>query len=72
MKAGSKPDIKVFSRNLFADFDKNKDGFITFDEFRRVKNLINKSLTDENLKIEFDKFDNNKSGKVSLKGYFKV
>jgi len=45
----------------FKMFDKNKDGFITKEEFAQVS----KSLSKEQIEAVFAKFDSNKDGKLS-------
>lgn len=53
--------------------DVDGNGFIEYEEFLRATMNRNKLLTDENLRVVFDKIDKDKSGKISpdeLKGVF--
>lgn len=68
MKHSTKLDIKIFTKNLFADFDKNKDGLISFEEFKAIKTVFENKIDDDELKKDFDSIDADKSGHISLKG----
>ena len=70
MRKKSKPDINVFIKNMFTDFDKNKDGLISFEEFKSIKTMLFGKKTDEELKHEFDSMDADKTGTINLKGRF--
>jgi len=53
--------------------DVDGNGYIEYEEFLRATMNRNKLLTDDNLRIVFNKFDKDKSGKISpeeLKGVF--
>jgi calcium-dependent protein kinase len=53
--------------------DVDGNGYIEYEEFLRATMNRKKLLTDDNLRIVFDKFDKDKSGKISpeeLKGVF--
>ena len=45
--------------------DVDGNGFIEYDEFLRASLDINKILTDENVKIVFQLFDSNNTGKIT-------
>ena len=50
---------------LFEIIDVDKNGFIEYEEFLRASIDINKILTDENVKIVFQLFDANNTGKIT-------
>ena len=61
-------DMKIFGKNLFKDLDADKDGFISFDEFKKVNDLIPGELAQS--KEDFLKADTNKDGKINQQGKF--
>lgn len=56
----------IFARNLFNDLDKNRDGFLTFDEFILLAEIIPNSL--EQMRNDFDAADVEKRGKINSDG----
>ena len=61
-------DLKIFAKNFFKDLDTDKDGLISFDEFKKVNDLIPGDLSE--LKEDFVKADTDKDGKINLQGKF--
>lgn len=70
--SNTKKDYKLFSKNLFLDYDKDKDGFLSLEEVK----LMNQSFTfpfrlsAERLEKEFKEMDSNSDGKISIDGKF--
>ena len=66
-------DMKIFGKNLFKDLDADKDGFISFDEFKKVNDLkVNDFIPGilAQSKEDFLKADTNKDGKINQQGKF--
>lgn len=59
---------KAEIRLAFGLFDSDGDGFITFQDLKRVMRNCGESLSDSELKTMFTKADVNKDEKVDLKG----
>jgi calmodulin len=58
--------------HAFKVFDKNGDGFITFDELKRVMNCIGERLTDEEIEDMIKEADLNGDKKIDYKGENKL
>lgn len=52
--------------NLFEELDRNKNGFVDYEEFLSACISQNDLLTKNNLKMAFDYFDTDGSGKLSV------
>lgn len=52
--------------NLFDELDRNKNGFVDYEEFLSACISQNDLLTKNNLKMAFDYFDTDSSGKLSV------
>lgn len=63
------PDDRTIAKNMFIDFDKDKDGLITFDEFKQMAKFF-LQVSEQELKEEFERIDINGDGKLSLEGRF--
>ena len=57
-------------RQAFKLFDSDSDGFITFDDLKRVMRNCGENLADSELKNMFIKADVNKDNLVDLKGKY--
>ena len=55
-------------RQAFRLFDADDDGFITFEDLKRVMRVTGESLSDKELKDMFTKADINKDSLVDMKG----
>lgn len=56
--------------HAFKVFDKNGDGFITFDELKRVMCSIGERLTDEEIEDMIKEADLNNDKKIDYKGKY--
>lgn len=64
-----KEDCDTFVRNLVNSFDTDKDGSISFLEFKDMLSFIlNTQLNEEQIKREFQMLDTENNGQVKLKG----
>ena len=62
-------NFETFAKNVFKDLDANSDGFVSFDEFKQVIDIIPDVSNDlEELKADFNRADKNSDGKLSLEG----
>ena len=68
MSGGYEPDEKIIARNMFFDFDKDKDGLISFEEFKLMAKFFFKSANIDELEKDFNSIDLNGDGKLSLEG----
>ena len=50
---------------IFKNVDNDNNGYIEYEEFLRVTVNLDLLMTDKNLKMAFDFFDKDKSGKLS-------
>ena len=57
-------------RQAFRLFDSDDDGFITFEDLKRVMRNCGESLSDSELKKMFTKADVNQDNLVDLKGKY--
>ena len=55
-------------RQAFRLFDADNDGFITFDDLKRVMRNCGENLSDSELKHMFTKADVNNDNRVDMKG----
>lgn len=55
-------------RQAFRLFDADDDGFITFEDLKRVMRVTGESLSEKELKDMFTKADINKDSLVDMKG----
>ena len=55
----------VFLSKAFAQFDKNSDGNLDFDEFKDAWLYIGLASDDEEIKEVFDRFDADKDGLIT-------
>ena len=63
-------DMYTFAKNLFKDLDANKDGMVTFEEFKTIIDLLpDAPVNKKNLKSDFEKADTNMDGNISLEGF---
>ena len=63
---------KEFCKDVFSSFDKNKNGYIEFDEFIYAIGLsFSKDIRDK-IDLAFDVFDRNKDGVISRKEAEKI
>ena len=53
---------------MFNTYDKNNDGFIDFNEFKKIEDSETGLSTDEEKLKEFEDIDLNKDGKISFQG----
>lgn len=63
-------NLDVTAKNLFAYMDKDNDGLISFDEFKRIEDYeLTGLINEDDLILSFNKTDTNQDGKLSLEGY---
>jgi Ca2+-binding EF-hand superfamily protein len=67
--------VKKVAKNVFKTYDTDKDNLINFETFKQcVEFLIplitekDITLTDEELREDFDIYDEDQDGKISLEG----
>lgn len=63
-----KRDIKVFTKNIFNDFDSDKDGYLDFLEYALLDSYLPLPSTEEKLIADFEAIDVNKNGKINMNG----
>ena len=51
---------------LFAKFDKHKRNYLTEDQLKQIVLRICPDLSDELIKIVYQKFDENENGKITF------
>lgn len=62
----SKNEINIYKR-LFDEMDSNKDGYLTKDDLKKgLKEFVNYSATEEELKDTMDTLDRDKDGSVGF------
>ena len=72
MSGEYEPNEKIIATNMFKDFDKDKDNLISFDEFKKMAKYFFVDATDETLKLDFQRIDQNNDGKLSLEGKYYI
>ena len=72
MSNNSKRDVNVFVKNIFADFDLNKDNQLSFEEFTEISEMLPDVAIKPDLKEKFLTADSNENGNICLKGFFNV
>lgn len=60
------------AKNAFYEMDADKDGLISFQEFKHISKTLNVSLNDEDLEADFEQFDEDEDGKINLSGIFGI
>lgn len=63
-------DDTVFIRNLFHYLDKDKNGSIEFDEFKRIAEIFEDYINEEELREYFDEVDINNDQMISFQGKY--
>jgi Ca2+-binding EF-hand superfamily protein len=63
-------DVKAELREAFSKFDKDKNGFLDVDEFRKAMQSLGETLTDIELAEMMALVDTNNDGKISYEGTF--
>ena len=61
---------EVELRQAFRLFDADGDGFITYDDLKRVMRNCGENLSDSELKLMFTKADVNNDNRVDMKGKY--
>ena len=56
----------------FRKIDLSGDGFISFGEFVKLMNSFGYPLSEQELKRSFALYDENRDGKISLKGFLNI
>ena len=59
-------------RNLFQNFDKDKNGFMDQNEFKQFLASLGMELNDDEIKEAFSIFDVNNDGKIDINEFYKV
>lgn len=63
-------NLDVTAKNLFSYMDRDNDGLISFDEFKRIADYeLTGLINEDDLILSFNKTDTNQDGKLSLEGY---
>jgi Ca2+-binding EF-hand superfamily protein len=68
MSGGYEPDEITIAKNMFYDYDKDKDGYISFEEFKQMAKYFFVETDEEKLKKDFERIDLNSDGKLSIEG----
>ena len=63
-------DAKKFCQNIFLDIDSDKDGYIDFNEFFKLAQILQGVWRKGEEKSDFDTVDTNRDEKISLSGIF--
>ena len=59
----SELNCDVFANNLFNDLDKDKDGFISKQEFETASKIVSSTIF--RMSLDFDQIDTEKSHKIN-------
>ncbi len=57
--------LEIDLDKIIKDIDQDKNGYIEYEEFLRVSLNKNTLLSQQNLNLAFDNFDENHNGKLS-------
>ena len=57
------------AEDMFRIYDKNKDGFISFDELKEVLSELDVNFTDIEIKEMMDTFDTDGDGQINFEEY---
>jgi len=64
-----KDESNLFAKNLLNSFDKDQNGSINYTEFKElISFLMKQTLSEDQMKHEFELIDKDKNGEVKLKG----
>ena len=66
MKEGEMDEEMI---EAFKTFDKNNNGFITFEEMKDIMNQYGEKLSDEDAQLTFEETDYDKDGKISFEDF---
>jgi len=61
-------DIKV----IFKNFDKTKDSFLDYNEFKKLILILDKAIFEEELNYIFKLFDTNNDDKISFSEFASI
>ena len=66
-------ESNLFAKTLLSSFDKDKNGCINFSEFKElISFLMKQTMSEDQMKHEFEMIDKEGTGQVKLKGKFNL